>query len=172
MNQQRRRRGRGESGAVLRPYVDYFDAYYDYTDYGDYPDTYADSSGTYKDYGDYKDAGRPSDDPRTDWLVQKVVILEGDFSYLLAGDPDINSSLFESLKKDSKGRLVGVFPLLLNQGWQIAKMMPPDPAGRITVLMQRREARASRRTSASSPQARPSSSSRSDAPSSPSPQDA
>ncbi len=129
------RRPHGGVGAVMYP-----DTYYD-SDYGNYPDTYPDATSypDYTDYGDYRDGGagtRPG--PRLPLLVHKTVILEGDFSYLLAGDPDVGSSLFESVPRDDRGRPVGVLPALLNQGWLVAKMLPADPKGRVTILLQRR----------------------------------
>jgi hypothetical protein len=74
-------------------------------------------------------SGRPID--------QKIIILEYDRSYLLEGDPDLSSSLFEDLKPDDKGRKSGVLPMLLNQGWQTAKLTPPDNSGRSIVVLQR-----------------------------------
>jgi hypothetical protein len=133
----RRFRGTHPAGAVYNNYTDW---YYDYTDYGNYPDTYHDTTTypDYQDYGDYNDSGarRPDYGPGRWKMVQKILILEGENSYLLAGDPDIGSSLFEKLDKDSKGRPIGVLPALLNHGWVIRRILPVDAKGRFTVVVQ------------------------------------
>ena len=143
------RPGRGSVG-VLPNYPDTWNDYEDYpdtyTDYGDYSDTYPDyNDGVYHDYGDYNDtypdysdSGMPGfGDPPWLGLDQKIIILEQDTSYLLTGDPDAESSLFEGLKKDKKGRMGGVLPLLLNQGWQVGQILPADPSGRSLVILNR-----------------------------------
>ena len=134
----RRRTRKGmPAGSV---YNDYNDVYYDYVDYGNYPDTYPDTSSypDYQDYGDYHDSGasRPDYGPGRWKLAQKILILDGEYSYLLAGDPDIRSSLFEKLDRDDQGRPIGVLPALLNQGWVIRRILPADVKGRIAVIVQ------------------------------------
>jgi hypothetical protein len=132
------RASRGSVGVIAYPdtYADYHDTY---PDYGDYNDTYPDyNDGNYQDYGDYNDESGRLPDPWSGRPIdQKIIILEYDRSYLLEGDPDLSSSLFEDLKPDDKGRKSGVLPMLLNQGWQTAKLTPPDNSGRSIVVLQR-----------------------------------
>jgi hypothetical protein len=118
---------RASSGRQSVPYVDYSEPYVDYS----YADTYPDGGG----YQDFAIADRLK-------FIEKLVILEGDNSYLLADDPDIGSSLFEGLKKDANGRLTGVLPRLLHNGWAIKRVMPADAAGRSMVVIRRPAAKA------------------------------